>query len=244
MVTDSDPGGSAVNSGTSDVETESMAVVNALRQAILIGTFHSGQRLVEVELSELFGASRGAVRQALILLENEGYVARQRNRGAWVRPVSTHEAIEAIEVRAVVDALCASKAAISATTADRKELRALGKQMQDVVKAGDVLGYSRVSQQIHQYIRGVADQKTAVDVIERLRYGSTRYYFSTAIVPGRMAQGLHEHLEVIKAIQSGDAAQAESAMRAHFASIIVAIKQLDPGAMGAAGPVDMLSAHA
>lgn len=233
-----------MNSDRSDVETESMAVVDALRQAILFGTFHSGQRLVEIELSEMFHVSRGAVRQALILLENEGYVARQRNRGAWVRPVSTHEAIEAIEVRAVVDALCASKAATAATAADRKELRTLGKQMQGVVKDGDVLGYSRISQQIHQYIRTVAGQKTAVNVIEQLRYGSTRYYFSTAIVPGRMAQGLQEHLEVIKAIQSGEAAQAETAMRAHFASIIVAIEQLDPGALVAAGPFDMLSAHA
>src|ERR1700760_2140441 len=195
----------------SDAEGESARFVDELRQAILVGTFPPGHRLVEAELSEAFSAPRGTVREALVLLENEGYVARQKNRGASVRAVSMDEAIEAIEVRAVVEGLCASKAAERVTPAVHRELGALAKQMEGAVSSGDIFGYERISQEIHHCIRSVAGQRTAEQLIGRLRYGSTRYYFSTAIVPRRMTRGLQEHLDVIAAIEQGDPRRAEAA---------------------------------
>jgi DNA-binding GntR family transcriptional regulator len=225
----------------SDAEGESTRFVDELRQAVLVGTFPPGHRLVEAELSEAFSAPRGAVREALVLLENEGYVARQKNRGASVRAVSMDEAIEAIEVRAVVEGLCASKAAEHVTPAAHQELSALAKQMEAAVSSGDIFGYERISQEIHHCIRSVAGQRTAEQVIGRLRYGSTRYYFSTAIVPGRMTRGLQEHLDVIQAIEQGEPERAEAAMRAHFTSIIEAIKHLDPQAIAAVGSVGVRS---
>jgi DNA-binding GntR family transcriptional regulator len=225
----------------SDAEGESTRFVDELRQAILVGTFPPGHRLVEAELSEEFSAPRGTVREALVLLENEGYVARQKNRGASVRAVSMDEAVEAIEVRAVVEGLCASKAAERVTPTVHKELGALAKQMEAAVRSGDIFGYERISQEIHHCIRSVAGQRTAEQVIGRLRYGSTRYYFSTAIVPGRMARGLQEHLDVIRAIEQGKPERAEAAMRAHFMSIIEAIKHLNPQAIAAVGSVGVHS---
>jgi DNA-binding GntR family transcriptional regulator len=220
-----------------DTEGESTRFADELRQAILDGTFPSGHRLIEVELIEAFSASRGAVRDALVLLETEGYVTRQRNRGASVRSVSMDEAIEAIEVRALVEGMCAGKAAVGATPAVHRELSGLAKQMKAAVSSGDIIGYERISQEIHACIHVVAPQRTAEEVIGRLRYGSTRYFFSTSIVPGRLARGLQEHLDVIEAIRLGQPGQAEAAMRAHFTSIIEAIRSLSPQAVSAAGPV-------
>ena len=45
--------------------TEDVAVLDALRAAILDGEFAAGQRLVEVDLCERFGCSRFAVRAAI-----------------------------------------------------------------------------------------------------------------------------------------------------------------------------------
>jgi DNA-binding GntR family transcriptional regulator len=220
-----------------DAEGDTTRFADELRQAILDGTFPSGHRLIEVELIEAFSATRGAVRDALVLLETEGYVTRQRNRGASVRSVSLDEAIEAIEVRAVVEGMCARKAAAGATPDVRKQLSALARQMEAAVKAGDIIGYERISQDIHGCIHAAAPQRTAEGVIGRLRYGSTRYFFSTAIVPGRMARGLQEHLSVIAAIEQGEPERAEAAMREHFMSIIEAIRNLNAQAISAAGSV-------
>lgn len=201
--------------------------LNALvRNAILDGELAPGQRLVEAELTDRFAATRGAVRQALVQLEGEGLVERERNRGARVRSISLDEAIEITEARAVLEGLCAAKAAEGATARERERLRATGREMQAAVDGGDVVRYSSVAQEIHAQVRELARQKTVGGLLERLRYQSVRYHFSVALLPGRPAVGLQEHLEVIEAVASGRAFEAETLMRNHLETVITGLRQL------------------
>src|SRR5882757_10790464 len=137
------------SSGSVDAESaRAVPVVDGIRAAIADGEFVPDQRLVEADLSERFGASRASVRTALVQLTSEGLVERVQNRGARVRAVSLHEAIEITEVRMALEGLCAAKAAERATEADRCGLREIGGRMQDAVAAGDVLGYSDLNKQL------------------------------------------------------------------------------------------------
>lgn len=206
---------------------ETVSLLDRLRIAIYRGELAPGQRLVESELAQRYDTSRGAVREALALLQNEGLVTRQRNRSAWVRPITIEEAIEILEVRAVVEGLCAAKAATLATMEHRRELRELADEMTDAVKNGDVLNDSRVSDLVHAKIREIAGQHTAAGIINRLRHQGVRYQFHVSLLPGRLAQGLGEHLGIIDAVIAGDSAKAEQLTRDHFASVIVAVRQFD-----------------
>jgi DNA-binding GntR family transcriptional regulator len=209
---------------------ETVSLLDKLRMAIYHGELTPGQRLVETELVGKYETSRGAVREALVLLSNEGLVERQRNRGAWVRPVSLKEAIEITEARAVLEGLCAAKAAAQATKRNHRELRAIGRKMTDAVKKGDIFTYSVTSQQVHTRVREISGQATAAGILDRLRYQSVRYQFSVSLLPGRPAQGLKEHLAIIDAVISGDPEVAEQTMRKHLHSVIGALNQL--AAMG------------
>lgn len=218
---------------------ETVSLLDRLRMAIYRGELTPGQRLVETELAGRYETSRGGVREALVLLSNEGLVSRERNRGAWVRPVSLAEAIEITEVRAVLEGLCAAKAATVVTKADARELKAVGKKMSEAVKNGDVVSYNTTSQQVHTRVREIAGQQTASAILERLRYQSVRYQFHVSLLPGRMAQGLKEHLAIIDAVTSGDPEVAERTMREHLLSVIGALHQL---AELGASPIAMAAA--
>jgi DNA-binding GntR family transcriptional regulator len=214
---------------TQDIEQglpETISLLDKLRLAIYRGEFAPGQRLVESELAEKYETSRGAVREALALLQNEGLITRQRNRSAWVRPVTIEEAIEILEVRAVVEGMCTAKAAAQASKQDRRELRKMADEMTDAVKNGDVLADSRVSDLVHAKIRDIAGQRTAAGIIDRLRYQGVRYQFHVSLLPGRLAQGLSEHLAIIDAVIAGEAAEAEQLTRDHFGCVIEALRQL------------------
>jgi DNA-binding GntR family transcriptional regulator len=208
---------------TSDVTV----VVTAVRDGIMQGRFAPGQRLPEADLVSLYDASRGAVRAALAQLENEGIVERERNRGARVRPISLEEAVEITEARAVVEGLCAAKAAVRATDADRKRLRELGAELTETVAHADVLAYSRVNQLVHRAVRDISGHETAGRVLDRLRTQSVRYHYTIALLPGRPAIGLQEHLHVIETVCAGDPDVAEQTMRAHLLSVVEALEQLD-----------------
>lgn len=202
-------------------------VVSAVRDGIMQGRFAPGQRLPEADLVALYDASRGSVRAALAQLENEGIVERERNRGARVRPISLQEAVEITEARAVVEGLCAAKAAVTATADDHRKLRELGVKLAATVENSDVVAYSQVNQQIHRAIRDLSGHETAGRMLDRLRTQSVRYHYTVALLPGRPSVGLQEHLDVIETVCAGDPEVAERRMRAHLLSVVDALHQLD-----------------
>ncbi len=210
--------------GSSTVEAADpdrpVPVVDAIRSAIIDGEFVANQRLVEADLSEQFGASRGNVRTALVQLTSEGLVERVQNRGARVRAVSVAEAIEITEVRMVLEGLCAAKAAKRLTDDDRERLRAVGAAMQEAVASGDVLGYSELNRQLHGLIRDFSGQATARAILERLRWQNVRHQFRLAMHPGRPTVSLPQHLEIIDTLCAGDPEAAETAVRRHLQSVI------------------------
>ncbi|WP_433294753.1 GntR family transcriptional regulator [Pseudonocardia sp. CA-142604] len=217
-----------MTAGGGTATTDAVAVVvSAVRDGIMQGRFAPGQRLPEADLVALYDASRGAVRAALAQLENEGIVERERNRGARVRPISLQEAVEITEARAVVEGLCAAKAAVKATPDDHRKLRELGVELAATVENSDVVAYSQVNQQIHRAIRDLSGHETAGRMLDRLRTQSVRYHYTVALLPGRPSVGLQEHLEVIETVCAGDPVVAEQRMRAHLLSVVDALHQLD-----------------
>src|SRR3954453_12239577 len=122
------------------------AAERALRTAISRGDMPPGYRLVEAELVDLTGVSRGAVRLAIDALDAEGLVERIPNRGARVRVVSTDEAVAITEARMALEALIARKAAERVVDADADRLRGSLASLRGALEAGDLLKYSALIQ--------------------------------------------------------------------------------------------------
>lgn len=195
-----------------------------LRQAILCGEMAPAQRLVENELAEQYGVTRGSMRAALLDLTSEGLVERIRNRGSRVRVVTVEEAVEITECRMALEGLCAAKAAEVATDAQLDELTDLGRAMSQAVADGDPVTYSGLNHDLHALIRDISGQQTAVGLLERLNAQLVRHRFQLALRPGRPQQSLSEHLAVIDAICGRDPRAAEQAVRAHLSSVIDALR--------------------
>jgi DNA-binding GntR family transcriptional regulator len=202
------------------------SLLEVLRMAIYQGELTPGQRLVEGELAVRYDVSRGAVREALALLGNEGLVVRERNRGARVRPVTLEEAIEITEARAALEGLCAAKAAAVIAAGERRELEALSATMTVAVRANAIIGCNRTSQQLHSRVCEIAGQATVSALLDRLRYQGVRYQFQVSLLPGRPAQSLQEHLAVIEAVRARDPERAEKAMRDHLFGLVAALRRL------------------
>lgn len=198
-------------------------VADAVRRSILAGDLVAGQRLVEAELSDMLGASRGAVRAALIDLTHEGLVERIANRGARVRVVSVEEALQITEVRMAVEGLCGAKAARQITDDQIAELREIGDRMRSAVEGGDVVGYSQLNQRLHDSVIAIAAQPVAAEVLARLRARNVRHQFRLAYRAGRPQVSLPQHLAIIDAVCRRDPEAAEAAVRAHLTSVLEAL---------------------
>ncbi|WP_416974761.1 GntR family transcriptional regulator [Streptomyces sp. 4F14] len=209
--------------GPSSGEQAKQHALAQLRQAILHGEMAPAQRLVENELAERFGVTRASIRAALIDLEAQGLVERIRNRGSRVRVVSVEEAVAITECRMVLEGLCAAKAATLATDEQIGELKDIGTAMTKAVADGEPLTYSDLNHELHARVREFSGQRTAVELLERLNAQLVRHRFQLALRPGRPQRSLNEHLAMIETIEARDPQAAETAVRAHLASVIEAL---------------------
>ncbi len=73
-------------------------VYRRLRDAIVDGTFAPGEQLRDGELAEWLGVSRTPVREALVRLEQEGFVTITPRRGVRVRELTRRDVLEVNEV--------------------------------------------------------------------------------------------------------------------------------------------------
>src|SRR5215468_10250770 len=79
--------------------TLSEKVADQLREAILKGQITPGQHIVELDVVNAMKISRGPVRDALRILENEHLVVRYPRRGTFVRPLELRDAEEIFSLR-------------------------------------------------------------------------------------------------------------------------------------------------
>lgn len=208
--------------------TQGKAVaVEQLRRAVRQGDVAPGQRLVEAELVEQFGVTRGSVRAAIDELVAEGLIERIHNRGARVRMVSRQQAIEILECRKVLEGLIAAKAAERVQPADIVRLRGYADQLTAAVRDGEPLKYSSLNHELHAALADIAGQLTAADLIGKLNAQIVRHQFQLSLRAGRPQVSLGEHLAVAEAVIAGDPVEAERAMRAHLDSVIAALSESD-----------------
>ena len=205
-----------------------LAVVEAVRSAILRGEYAPGQRLVEIDLCERFGTSRFLARSALHELSAQGLVEFERNRGARVREISLAEAIEITEVRRMLEGQLAARAAERATRAQAAALRVVAADMRAAVERSELLRCSDLNARLHAAIRDMSGQETGARLLRQLRDQTVRHQFTLALVPGRPAVSLPQHEAIVAAVSARDAAGAERAMRDHLQSVIEALHELRP----------------
>src|SRR5450830_1859644 len=172
-------------------------LVRVIRDAIMNGDYAPNQRMIEADLSAMLGASRAVVRSALIELAADRLIDRMPNRGSRVRAVTVADAIEILEVRVGLEALCSAKAAELISDEEVVEFKQLRADILSSVADGDLMEYSRLNQRLDLRIREVSRHAAASSILERLRAQGVRHQFRLAFQPGRAAVSAPEHAAII-----------------------------------------------
>ena len=201
-------------------------VYEALHHAIVASELSPGERLVEEEIAVRLGASRGAVRAALVRLSHDGLVARERHRGAQVRRITIDEAVEIVEARCALESLAAGYAALRRTDAEGAELSELVGEMQRLQASGELLTASTRNGELHRRILEVSRHQVAIEICGRLRSQVVRFQFRTVLAPGRAASSTAEHRAIVQAIVDRDRDGAEEAMRVHLTHVVAVLTDI------------------
>lgn len=189
-------------------------VKDRILQWILEGELAPGSRIIETRVARELGVSQAPVREALRDLATLGVVEMQPYRGASVRQPSKTDLVEAMEVRAVLEALAARQAATRITSEELDQLRMLIEEMHQLAEDGDAHGHALNNTAFHGTVVEASGNQTLARTWSMLEPYARTYV--TAMVPGTDLVWLGDrHSAILDALTAGDPDAAAETMRTH-----------------------------
>ena len=188
------------------------AVKDMIRQRELRG----GEVIVEARIAQALDVSRTPLREALQRLEGEGLVVKTANYSFLVRKVDLAEYLNSLNVRALLE-VEATGLAIDRIPLEKIEFAR--REIDDLMKASsfDREAHWRSDNTVHGLVADACGNPVLAQMIRTLRV--TTNLFEIEAVADRIEPDSTEHLVLLDALESRDAARAKRAMRHHINSL-------------------------
>lgn len=172
-------------------------------------------RLDERKLSQDLGVSRTPVREALTVLEQEGFVRSEARRGVFVIKKTKNEIVGMIHAWAALESMAARLACSRATDAALKSLRESFPEFYESSPAEHIDEYSDANIRFHQKIISLGQCPAISDISSNLLM-HVRGIRNTALRQGERAENsIREHVAIIKALEARETEAAERLVRDH-----------------------------
>lgn len=156
-------------------ESTRAKVYTIVRDAILSGSLHCGERIKEVPFAEELGVSRAILREAMQQLVHEGLLEFNAYRGARVIELRPEQIDEIVEARILLEGRAVRLATERIQDAQREELQAFNRQLQ---KEKDPLRAGQLDLRLHQRIWQISGHAT----IEKLLIQLTSPLFAMSLL--------------------------------------------------------------
>jgi DNA-binding GntR family transcriptional regulator len=195
-------------------------VADSLRSAIVSGAIAPGSSLVEADLADRFGVSRGPVRDALRDLAREGLVVDLPRRGTIV---STLTFSDTRDVYAVREGLEATGARLAIERAGDDDLRRLGEALTAMEEGWDRRApYPETlarDLEFHRELVALSANPRLIPLYEQMLSQTQLLVHGAALVNPRLRMGLRRsaHREIVDAMVRRDVDAARKAIAEHYA---------------------------
>lgn len=205
------------------VQTDAYSLI---LEAIDMGDFKPGDRLVESDLADRFGVSRTPIREALQRLETQSLLSRD-GRSLIVASLDHNALAELYVVRAELEGLAASLAARHASAEEVAVLR-------DMVEADRALvgqpgKMARANRRFHKQVHLASHNRFLVQQLDLVHRSMALMATTSLAAVGRDEVAIGEHDAIVRAIEAGDCAGAHAALKAHISKAFVTRLKLDSG---------------
>jgi len=190
------------------------SVYDALIDLIVGGELPPGQHMVETDLAQQLGVSRQPIREALHRMEAEGWVDLRPSQGAFVHVPTDSEVDELLDVRALLEAETARLAAHGTPSPSQlARLREVCREGQAAAEADDFSAAVTANNVFHAEIATIGGNAVLAELADIV--GRRVQWYYRMVAPARGHGSWTEHVQLIEAIEAGDADRAESIARSH-----------------------------
>jgi DNA-binding GntR family transcriptional regulator len=129
--------------------TRAQRLADALRNDILSARFRSGERLIELNIAHEHNVSQNAVRDALGILEREGYITRRPRQGVIITPVNANTVFEILDLADAIGGMAVKWITSNINAQQLATLEAIVVQMRQSQSESDQIGFFQSVFQFH-----------------------------------------------------------------------------------------------
>ncbi len=209
-------------------------VVDQIQDAILDGKLRAGDTLPpERELKEMFGTSRGTLREALRVLEQKGLIEIRLGvgGGSIVRSINTDQISESLallvrsrqvsleqlaEFREGIEGIVAAKAAVRATRLDTERLHGILKEAQSCIDRNDRDAFLNADKAFHMALAQITGNPIFKTLIYSVHENIHRYYDTFLSMEEReLNENYRDIRDLLDAVEKGRAEEAEKVAVRH-----------------------------
>jgi DNA-binding GntR family transcriptional regulator len=195
-------------------KTKEEQVADYLREGIIAGRIERGARLKQQEIATQLNTSITPVREALKLLEAEGYVTGDSYKGAVVAPFDIEASSEVLNLRILLETQLVKGAVENASGADIAELKVLADEFARAFAAGDNETARAANYRFHHRMFASAGMPQTLHFVQILW---ARYPFDLINrLKGRVSRAAEEHEDILAAMIASDSAAAMQATQLHI----------------------------
>jgi len=188
------------------------AVLSVLRGAIADGRLAPGARLEPDRIAADLGCSRMPVREALKVLEAEGFVTCYPFRGTAVSHLDAADVEELFAMRLALENLALTRAISALTTDDLRRMRGILVRMDD---PDERPRWRDLNQQFHAILNGACGWPRLIGQIDLLRQNVDRYVRIWVDTEGYDTPQ-RQHWELLQACEARDLPRARAVLDAHL----------------------------
>ena len=193
-------------------------VYTALKEAIMVADIYAQReeiRLDERQLSRALGVSRTPIREAMTLLEQEGFLRTAPRRGVFIVRKTKKEIIEIIEVCAALESMAARLATLNASDESIAALRHMFDDFHSSAPSEHLHEYSDANIAFHQAIIQLSGSQLMARTIENLFVHVRAIRRMTISQKDRASRSIADHMRIIEALERRDTELAERLVRQH-----------------------------
>ncbi|GAA3399718.1 GntR family transcriptional regulator [Paenibacillus hodogayensis] len=191
-------------------------ITDEIRRAIFQGKLNPGDRLREVEIANQMGVSRGPVREAIRMLEQEGLLVSLPYKETTVADITGEEVRDVLNpIRLIIETFAIRKALPNIGEHELERLSSFVLDMRNGAAQGNLNQIVESDLAFHEYVIGLADMPGLLGTWTSI-YNRIHLHFT---VQGRAYEDLNdlwkEHDKLLDVIREGDPERIASAWSEH-----------------------------
>ena len=192
-------------------------IAEKLRQQILAGELAPGERIFEAQLARAWGTSRAPLREASRLLEREGLLISQSNRGFLVREPTIRDMIETADLRACVESYAARRVVVNSKLDQLLvHLEQAAREIESWCKAGDRSAQVAADFKFHRLMVESAGNRRLLSVFDQIAAELKIAMRLMGMATSDWENLAQSHRQIIDVLRERDPEAAEKAVQQHI----------------------------